>query len=491
MCTHRIDSVPAEVLKMTDERYRPGGVNPALVTPFTRDDRIDEEALRNLLRFVRPHVDGVVPCGTTGEFVNMSHAERRQVLEICIDEVGDEIPVIAGTGAASTRQAIQLARHAQQAGATACLVVAPYYLRPSDKGVYQHFYEVAKAVDLPLLMYNIPQTVDAYIPRQVLEDLSEIDNIVGLKDSSGDLAYAMEVLEMTQGRLDVLVGHDEVVLPALAGGCRGMILASAQVFPEIWQELFRKVQEGDLKAARQLQLKVQKLARIFVRHGGGVAVKAALNMMGVKVGRPRRPLKPVGGAMIHETRAEIQLELEKLGKIQPQEMSWAMPEGPLGERFTDIGITADMIEGNSTLLGSAAEGKDPETVGIDLIVGPKSGPVGEAYARQLTHPSHGYEALTTIAEPNLTVKPSTLIVPTIELVNLRQASMVYGPTQAAVAKAIIDNIEGDAIPREALDEQVMIAKATVHPRALDRHQLYANVHAAMDRAIKMAYGKQR
>lgn len=472
---------------MREKAFRPGGVSPALVTPFTRDDKIDEEALRNLLRFVLPHIDGVVPCGTTGEFVNMSHAERRQVLEICIDEVGNEVPVIAGTGAASTREAIHLARHAQEAGAAACLVVTPYFLHPSDKGIYQHFYEVAKAVDLPIMMYNIPQTVDAYIPRQVLEDLSEIDNIVGLKDSSGDLSYTMEVLEMTQGRLDVLVGHDEVVLPALAGGCCGMILASAQVFPEIWQEVLRKMQEGDLQGARQLQMKVQKLARIFVRHGGGVAVKAALNMMGVNVGRPRRPLKPVGGAMIHETRAEIQLELEKLGKIEPQEMTWTMPEGAPESRFSDIGMTAEMINGNNIMLGSATEGDDPEKAAIDLIVGPKNGPVGEAYARQLTHPRHGHEALTTIAEPNLTVKPSTLILPTIELKNLRQASMVYGPTQAAVAKAILDNIEREIIPAEALDTQVMIAKATIHPRALDRHQLYANVYGAMDMAIKMAY----
>ncbi len=472
---------------MREKAFRPGGVSPALVTPFTRDDKIDEEALRNLLRFVLPHIDGVVPCGTTGEFVNMSHAERRQVLEICIDEVGNEVPVIAGTGAASTREAIHLARHAQEAGAAACLVVTPYFLHPSDKGIYQHFYEVAKAVDLPIMMYNIPQTVDAYIPRQVLEDLSEIDNIVGLKDSSGDLAYTMEVLEMTQGRLDVLVGHDEVVLPALAGGCCGMILASAQVFPEIWQEVLRKMQEGDLQGARQLQMKVQKLARIFVRHGGGVAVKAALNMMGVNVGRPRRPLKPVGGAMIHETRAEIQLELEKLGKIEPQEMTWTMPDGAPESRFSDIGMTAEMINGNNIMLGSATEGDDPEKAAIDLIVGPKNGPVGEAYARQLTHPRHGHEALTTIAEPNLTVKPSTLILPTIELKNLRQASMVYGPTQAAVAKAILDNIEREIIPAEALDTQVMIAKATIHPRALDRHQLYANVYGAMDMAIKMAY----
>lgn len=476
---------------MKASTYRPGGINPALITPFTKDDRIDEEALRNLLRFVRPHVDGVVPCGTTGEFVNLSHAERRQVLEICIDEVGAELPVIAGTGAASTRETIQLTRHAEEAGAAACLVVTPYYLHPSDKGIYQHFYEVAKAVHLPMIMYNIPQTVDAYLPRQVLQDLSEIDNIVGLKDSSGDLPYMMEVLHMTQGRLDVLVGHDEVVLPGLAVGCRGAILASAQVFPDVWQEVLRKVQSGDLEGARELQMQVQKLARIFVRHGGGVAIKAALNMMGVKVGRPRRPLKPVGGGLIHETRAEIQLELEKLGKIQPQGASWAMPKGPLEDRFKNIGIAAKTAEDRDVFLGTATEGDDYERAGIDLIVGAKSGPVGLAYARQLTHPQHGYEALTTIAEPNLTVKPSTLIVPTIELLNLRQASMVYGPTQAAVAKAILDSIEEGTIPVADLDRVVIIAKATIHPRALDRHQLYHNVHSATKKAIEMAYPREQ
>ncbi len=476
---------------MTSTSYRPGGVNPALITPFTRDDGVDEAALRQLLRFVRPHVDGVVPCGTTGEFVNMSPAERRQVLEICLDEVGGQIPVIAGTGAASTREAIELARHAEEAGAAACLVVTPYYLHPSDKGIYQHFYEIAKAVGLPLILYNIPQTVDAYLPREVLEDLSEIDNIVGLKDSSGNLPYMMEVLEMTQGRLDVLVGHDEVVLPALAGGCSGMILASAQVFPEVWQEVLRKVQEGDVEGARRAQKEVQKLARIFVRYGGGVAVKAALNMMGLQVGHPRRPLKPVGGALIHETRAEIQLELEKLGKIQPQNTGWAMPKGPLEDRFNDIGLSAKTIEDNYVRLGSGTEGRDSEKAGIDLVLGPKGGPVGAAFARQLTHPRHGYEALTTIAEPNLTVRPSTLIVPTIELVNLRQASMVYGPTQAAVARAILDSIEEGTILHDDLEQTVMIAKATIHPRALDRHQLYGNVRQAMYKAIKMAYRKVR
>ncbi len=464
------------------------GIFPALVTPFTKDQEVDEAALRNLVRYVSDEVDGVVPCGTTGEFPYLSVEEQRRILEIAIDEMGGRKPVIAGTGAASTRQAIELARNAQEVGASACLVVVPYFLHPSDKGLYQHFYEISQAVALPIIMYNIPQVVDAHLPRPVVEDLSEVPNIVALKDSSSNLAYIMEVLEMVQGRIDVLVGHDEVVLPALAVGCAGMILASAQVFPEIWRRVFRAVQEGDLETARHWQMKVQKLTRIFCRHGGGVAVKAALNMMGLKVGGPRRPLKGTGGALLHEDRAEIQLELEKLGKIEAKDQEWPVPGGALEERFIDIGLAAATIRQASLRLGSGRAGQAPEQVQLDLVAGPKSGPLAEVYAYQLTYPLRGREALTTILEPNLTVRPSTLIVPTMELENLRQANMIYGPTQAAVARAIVDNLESGLIPQSAVDEEVMIVQASVHPKALDRHALYKSVYQAMNEALKQAFG---
>jgi len=355
------------------------GVFPALVTPFTKDEAFDEKAYRNLIRHVLPHVDGLVPCGTTGEFPYLSVEEQKRIVGVAVEEAGAK-PVIAGTGAAGTRQAIELARNAKEAGASACLIVTPYFLHPSDKGVYQHFYEITKAVDIPIIMYNIPQTVDRYLPRTVIEDLSDIPNIIGLKDSSGNLTYTMEVLEMTQGRIDVFVGHDEVVLPALAGGCTGMILASAQVFPEIWQQVFRAVQEGDLVKARELQCGVQKLARIFCRHGGGVAVKAALNMMDVKVGGPRRPLKGTGGALIHETRAEIQMELEKLGKIQSPISNLQFPTGPLEGRFADLELSAEQIKAAGLRVGTGMAGEEPERVQLDLIAGAKDGLLGEAYA---------------------------------------------------------------------------------------------------------------
>ena len=462
------------------------GVFPALVTPFDRDEGVDESAFRGLIRHVIDDVDGLVPCGTTGEFPYLSVEEQRRLVEIAVEESQGK-PVIAGAGAPSTRQAIELAKNAKESGASACLVVTPYFLHPSDKGIYQHFYELAQTVDIPIILYNIPQVVDAYLPRTVVEDLADLDNIVGLKDSSGNLTYTMEVLEMVQGRIDVFIGHDEVVLPALAGGCSGMILASANVFPEVWQRVLAAVREGDLATAREWQVRVQKLGRIFCRHGGGVAVKAALNMMGVKVGRPRRPLKPTGGALIHETRAEVQLELEKLGKVEVSGFEFRVSSEELEERFADLGLPAEVIREAGLRLGSGSAGEAPEWVQLDLVAGPKAGPLGDAYAYQLTYPLHRREALTTILEPNLTVRPPTLILPALEQKNLRQANMIYGPTQAAVAKAIVDALEQRVIPAAAMNEEVMIVLATVDPKALDRHALYKNVYAAMVGAIGQAY----
>jgi len=463
------------------------GVFPALVTPFDKKENVDEETFRNLIRHVLPHVDGLVPCGTTGEFPYLTREEQKRLVEIAVEEAGGK-PVIAGAGAPSTRQAIELARDAKEAGATACLIVTPYFLHPSDKGVYQHFSEIAQAVDIPIILYNIPQVMDAYLPRRVVEDLADIPNIVGLKDSSGNLTYTMEVLEFCGDRIDVFIGHDEVVLNALSGGASGMILASAQVYPEVWQQVFAAVQAGDLPRARELQRSVQKLSRIFCRYGGGVAVKQALKMMGVPAGRPRRPLKSVGGALLHEDRAEIQMELEKLGKVQIPNPNFQFPTGPLEERFGDLELSPETIRQAGLRLGSGTAGEEPERVQLDLIAGPKTSPLGEAYAYQLTYPLHRREALTTILEPNLTVRPPTLILPTLEQKNLRQANMIYGPTQSAVARAIVDALEAGVIPESAMETQVMIVLASVHPLALDRHALHRNVHQAMGQAIRQAFG---
>lgn len=474
---------------MIEKPFRPGGVNPALVTPFAKDQSVDEGAFRNLIRHVIDDVDGLVPCGTTGEFNYLTSEENKRLVQIAVEEAQGK-PVIAGTGAPGTRQAINLALGAEEAGADACLVVTPYFLHPSEKGLYQHYYEIARALpQMPIILYNIPQVVDAYLPRRVVEDLADIPNIVGLKDSSGNLTYTMEILEYAGDRINVLIGHDEVVLNGLAGGAAGVILASAQVYPEVWQAVLRAVQAGDLDTARTLQRQVQKLSRIFCRYGGGVPVKQALKMMGVDAGRPRSPLKSVGGALLHEDRAEIQLELEKLGKVQPPPAEYRLPVGSLDGRFEGLGLSADAIRTTGMQTGTGSAGEGAESTQIDLLTGAKDSPLGEAWAYQLTYPRHGFEALTTILEPNLTVRPSTLIVPTNELKDLRQANMIYGPVQNAVAKAIVDKLAEGVIPEAKMHTDVMFVQATVHPQALDRRVLRHNAYRATCVAVDNAFAE--
>lgn len=463
------------------------GVYPALVTPFVRKtEELDEAAFRRLIRQCLPHVNGVVTSGTTGEFPYLTRAEQKRLVEIAREEVGDKL-VIAGCGASGTKQALALAVDARAAGADAILVVTPFFLHPSDKGVYQHFYDIATQVDIPLILYNIPQVMGAVLPRRVVEDLADLPNVIGLKDSSGNLTYTMEVLEYVADRIDLLVGHDEVVVPALAGGVTGVILASANVYPEVWQKVMGLVDQGQIAQARAEQRRVQKLSRIFCRYGGGVAVKAALKLMGVDAGVPRRPLKAVGGALSHETRAEIQLELERIGKIESPEIPFTYPgERPVEERFSDLEITPAIITEHNLRVGTGMAGEGLNAVQIDLIAGSKTTPLGDAYALQLTYPLHGREALTTILEPGLTVQPSTLLLPTLEQKNLRQANMIYGPTQSALARAIVDALELGTISADAQANEVMVALATVHPRALDRNALYKSVLQASAKAIAQA-----
>ena len=339
------------------------GVFPALITPFKKHEEVDEDAFRKLIQFVMPHVNGIVVSGTTGESVYLSLEERERLYKIAVETAEGKIPVIAGTGEASTAKTIQLTQSAAKAGASACLVVLPYFLHPSPKGVHNHFLQVAKSTELPLIMYNIPQVVDAVFPRQVIEDLADVDNIIAVKDSSGSLPYIMELLEFIGDRLTVLVGHDEIVVPALAAGCKGMILASAQVYPDYLQKILKAMQESKLDEARSLQREIQKLARIFCRHGGPVAVKSALNMMGQKVGKTRKPLK-IGGGLSHEDREEIRVELFKIGKVDIKTKEFEAQEKELFKRFEEVELNEESLKTCKAKLGTGIHGTGNEKVNI-------------------------------------------------------------------------------------------------------------------------------
>jgi len=459
---------------------------PALVTPFTNDGReLNEELLRSLVsRCIEQGVSGVVPCGTTGEFVNLTVDEKKRVIDIVVDEVNGRVAVVAGTGASGTDQALEMTKYAKDAGAEAALIVTPFYLKPTDRGIYEHFYTIATEVDLPIILYNIPQCTGVWLTWQMVEDLAEIPNIVGLKDSSGELKYILAVLEKVRDKINVMCGYDEVVLSALAAGASGAILASANFIPDVWVEIYNSVQKGSLERARELQFKVQKIARVIAK-SGAVGAKEALNMMDMKVGPVRRPLS-VGGELTYEEREELRLDLEKIGKITPKPIKFEIEEKVLEERFTAIDITPGVIRNFRLRVGEALAGKEPEVAHIDLLIGRKDGPVGEAYARAKAAPTPGHEPLVAILEPNLIVKPVTLIVPTVTIKSMRQASMVYGPAQAGVAKAVADSLAGGIIPKAAAEDLIIIANVFVHPAAVNRHRVYINNYKAMRHAVRKA-----
>lgn len=464
--------------------FKPQGILPALVTPFTDDGKkVNEEALRSLVaRCIELGVSGVVPCGTTGEFVNLTIEERKRVIDVVIDEVNGKVAVVAGTGASGTDQAIEMTKYAKDAGADAALIVTPYYLKPTDRGIYEHYDAIASQVDLPIILYNIPQVTGLPLPWQMVEDLAQIPNIVAVKDSSGQLSFILAVLEKVRDKINVLCGHDEVVVGALAAGCSGAILASANFMPDVWVQVYNAIQKGDLQTARELQYKVQKIARIIAK-SGPVGTKEALNMMGLKVGPVRLPLS-VGGELSYEEREELRLELEKIGKIQPKPIKFEVEEKVLEERFRAVHITPEIIRDFKLRIGEALAGKEPEVAHIDLLIGRKDGPVGEAYARAKANPTPGHEPLVAILEPNLIVKPVTLIVPTVTIKSMRQASMVYGPAQSAVAKAVADSVADGTLPKALVDDLIIIANVFVHPAAVDRQRVYINNYKAMRHAIR-------
>jgi 4-hydroxy-tetrahydrodipicolinate synthase len=466
--------------------FRLEGVMPAVVTPFDKDENLDEDSFRRLIDWlIEKGITGIVPCGTTGEFSLMKPEERRRVIEVCVDQVNGRIPVIAGTGDTATKLVIEATRHAKDVGADAAIIVNPYYLRPRGwRGIYDHYLKIAEAVDFPIVLYNIPQLTGQYIPWQVVEDLAEVDNIVGLKDSSGDLKYLMSVLEKVGDKIDVVVGWDEVVLPALAAGATGMILASANVIAPIWLEIYRHVKEGRLEEARSLHRRIQKFTR-HITATGALGCKVCLRYMGIEVGSTRSPII-VGDTLSYEMREELRIELERLGLLERRPIVFKVePEKPLVERFASVDVTPEVIEQFKLRTGEAlVEPDSNEVAHIDLLIGRIDGPVGHAYANALANPTKEREAVQAILEPGMAVKPPTIIVPTVPVRGLREASMIYGPAQAAVAKAVADSVKDGILP--ATDELVLIARVFVHPSATDRHRVYINNYKAMRHAIRKA-----
>ncbi len=267
-----------------------GGAIVAIITPF-RDGKVDENALRKLIdEQIAAGTDGIAPCGTTGESTTLSHEEHDRVIEITIDAVRKRVPVIAGTGSNSTAEALRLTRHAWEAGADGALVVCPYYNRPTQEGLYQHYRTIAEEVPIPVIIYNIPGRTGVNLLPETLAKLAKIPNIVGVKEASGSLKQMSDVIQLCGPDFDVLSGDDIFTLALMAIGGKGVISVISNVVPQDMAAMVDAFAAGDLVKARLLHYKMSPLIDALFIETNPTPVKAALAMMGTIEYELRLPL---------------------------------------------------------------------------------------------------------------------------------------------------------------------------------------------------------
>lgn len=266
------------------------GVFVAIVTPF-KNGKIDEEALRGLIDFqIAGGVDGIVPCGTTGESATLNHEEHDQVIRIAVDACKGKASVLAGTGSNSTQEAIQLSRNAKNAGADGLLQITPYYNKPNQEGLYHHFSSIADAVDLPIVLYNVPSRTSVNMVPETVVRLAKIEKIVGIKEASGSLQAISKIIDNCGKDFTVLSGDDPLLWPILAIGGKGVISVTANILPAKVAALCKAAAIGDIAEARSLHYELMDINDSLFIDTNPIPVKAALHLMGKIENELRGPL---------------------------------------------------------------------------------------------------------------------------------------------------------------------------------------------------------
>ncbi|MGB9343330.1 4-hydroxy-tetrahydrodipicolinate synthase, partial [Trichococcus sp.] len=285
------------------------GIISANVTPMDANEDINEKELRNHVnRSLAAGVDGVFCLGTNGEAYALNKEEKKFVIEAFVDEVKGRVPVYAGTGAATTRETIELSKIAEAAGADVLSVVAPFFAAASQQEIYNHYEAVAKSVNLPIVMYNIPARAGNAIAPETVQRLAQIDNIVGVKDSSGNFDNILQYIELTDPKeFAVLSGNDSLILWTLQAGGAGGITAVANLLPEIMVSIYSKFLEGDFQGAKAFQDSIRPIRNCFKYGNPNTIIKNATNMIGMPVGNNRAPFNYISP----EAKDAIQATLEQ------------------------------------------------------------------------------------------------------------------------------------------------------------------------------------
>ena len=279
----------------------------ALVTPFKDDESLDEAKLKELIEFqIDGGTHGIVPCGTTGESPSLSDEEHDRVIELTVETVNGRVPIIAGTGSNSTTRTLRATEHAKAAGADAALIVTPYYNKPNQQGLYAHYMKIADSVDIPIIIYNVPGRCGTDILSETVARLADHPNIVGLKEATGELKRASEVVSMCPDDFVVLSGDDINTLPILSVGGKGVISVVANVNPTDIAETCNAFKVGNIELARKLHYKTMQLAVDLFIETNPIPAKTALMLMGKLNGKLRLPLAPLTPANQETLRQTLQ-----------------------------------------------------------------------------------------------------------------------------------------------------------------------------------------
>mgnify|MGYP001097143636 CR=1 FL=1 len=286
------------------------GTFTALITPFKQDGQIDKEGLRQLVELqLKGGVDGLVPCGTTGESATLSHEEKHVVVKTVVDASNGKVPVLAGAGTNNTADTLKLAKEFADVGVDGLLLVVPYYNKPTQEGMFQHFKAVAQSVSLPVVLYNIPGRTASNLEVSTVQRLCEIMNIAGLKESSGNFSQIMRLVEMVGEKISIVSGDDPITLPIIALGGRGVISVASNLVPEEMSRLVDEALSGHFQEARQLHYQLLPLFDALFVETNPAPLKMAMSMLGLPAGTVRLPLVPVS----QESTYKIKRVLDQLG----------------------------------------------------------------------------------------------------------------------------------------------------------------------------------
>ena len=286
------------------------GTGTALITPFTRDGDVDEDSLRRLVRFQEDNgVDTLVPCGSTGESAMLSHEEHLRVISIVRDEA-KRAKVLAGAGSNCTTEAVQLSKDAEDLGADGILSISPYYVKPTQEGIYRHYSAIESAIDIPIVVYNIPGRTGSNISVDTMLRLAELDGIVGVKEASGNMSQIQNIIARRPEGFEVISGDDSITLALMAMGADGVISTAANLLPREMSALVRSVRENNLEEARKIHYRVSEALKLFFEQGNPPGIKAGLHIKGLCGNVLRLPLVPVTGNLYER----LAVELERLDR---------------------------------------------------------------------------------------------------------------------------------------------------------------------------------